>query len=256
MGSSTQYDAIGKSYDGMKKLLAAQAERPSAEKELGSLRGLRVLDLACGTGRWTRQLAAAGAAEVIGVDISTTMVEAARNDYGKHDNITYHVGDCTKPLVDASGKPLFEGQVDLVFAAWLLNYAANGAIMEVMWRTITSSLKLGGRFVGIVPNYDIDWAASNPLPEEYGFEFHKVADVNKGQWDQGAKVRMKALVEPPVEFEAYLLSKTVVEETATKAGMKDIIWHNPTYPEDDKNRELWEIYASKPHFKILTATYG
>ena len=255
MAVSTQYDTIGKSYDGMKQMLAAQAECPSAEKQLGSLVGMRVLDLACGTGRWTRHLASLGAAEVTGVDISHTMIEAACHGYGHTDNVVYHVGDCTKPLTDSEGAPLYDRQFDLVFAAWLLNYAANGSEMDNMWRTISSALRPGGRFVGVVPNYDIDWADPNALPKEYHFENTKVASVNEGQWDEGIKVRMKALVEPPVEFEAYALSKHVVEETAKRAGMKDVNWHEPVYPDDDQHRELWDLYSKTPYFKILTASF-
>jgi ubiquinone/menaquinone biosynthesis C-methylase UbiE len=44
---------------------------------LGEVRGLRVLDLACGQGLASRALAEAGAAEVIGVDSSSAMLEIA-----------------------------------------------------------------------------------------------------------------------------------------------------------------------------------
>jgi SAM-dependent methyltransferase len=53
--------------------------------------GLRVLDLACGTGRFSRHLAARSA-HVTGVDLSAQLIEIAR---GRDDHIEYLVGDAS-----------------------------------------------------------------------------------------------------------------------------------------------------------------
>jgi ubiquinone/menaquinone biosynthesis C-methylase UbiE len=59
----------------------------------------RVLDIACGEGYGTAALAEAGAASVIGVDISPETVEHARRKYG----VDARVGSATDiPLADAS----------------------------------------------------------------------------------------------------------------------------------------------------------
>lgn len=59
---------------------AAWAQRRAVERLLaaaGGVAGLRVLDLGCGTGRWSRLLAARGA-RVVGTDRSESMLAAAR----------------------------------------------------------------------------------------------------------------------------------------------------------------------------------
>lgn len=48
----------------------------------GDVKGLRLLDLACGQGLAARALAAAGAAEVVGVDSSAAMLDLARSHGG------------------------------------------------------------------------------------------------------------------------------------------------------------------------------
>ena len=68
--------------------LLALFERLLAER----LSGARVLDVACGEGYVARSLAKLGAREVIGVDISATLIRAAI-DRTDADNVSFAVGD-------------------------------------------------------------------------------------------------------------------------------------------------------------------
>jgi SAM-dependent methyltransferase len=65
--------------------------------------GQRVLDLACGSGRFTRHLARAGA-HVIGVDLSSKLIDIARS---RDADIEYHVGDAAS--VDWWDGHVFDG---------------------------------------------------------------------------------------------------------------------------------------------------
>jgi SAM-dependent methyltransferase len=64
--------------------------------------GKRVLDVACGEGYGTAFLAR-GAAQAIGVDLSSAAVEHARAAYAGLPNLEFHCAPCTRlPLPDAS----------------------------------------------------------------------------------------------------------------------------------------------------------
>src|ERR1700757_3341376 len=54
-------------------------EQPIFLSMLPDVHGLRVLDLGCGLGQLSYHIATAGAAEVVAIDISQTMLELARS---------------------------------------------------------------------------------------------------------------------------------------------------------------------------------
>src|SRR5262245_31904844 len=64
-------------------------EEPHVARLLGDVRGLAVLDVACGTGRHTVRLAEAGA-DVIGVDFSEGMLAKARQKAGTAARFIHH----------------------------------------------------------------------------------------------------------------------------------------------------------------------
>ncbi len=113
----TQYDSIADKYD---QSINTRSDReviliPSAKHYLGDLSGQRVLDLACGSGFFTRYIKEWNAEFVVGVDISGEMIELAQQQE-KQDpyGIEYIVGD-----VAQLGKI---GEFDVVFAGFLLHY--------------------------------------------------------------------------------------------------------------------------------------
>lgn len=57
--------------------------------------GGRVLDLGCGTGRWTRE-AAVVSASVVGVDHDASAIAQARLESSAHTNISYFEGDASE----------------------------------------------------------------------------------------------------------------------------------------------------------------
>lgn len=58
-----------------------RAEQHALMEVLPDVRGLGVLDLACGTGRYSRLLGERGAKSVIGLELSTEMLEGAEKAY-------------------------------------------------------------------------------------------------------------------------------------------------------------------------------
>ncbi|MFE4016199.1 class I SAM-dependent methyltransferase [Streptomyces sp. NPDC059101] len=116
--SVQQYDEIGEAFEGFKSLpLAHYAEVPGFLAMVGDVRGKSVLDLASGTGFYSREFRRRGATEVLGVDIAGEMVAAAREFEEREPlGVRYEVGDV------AELRPLGR-RLDVATAVQLLNYA-------------------------------------------------------------------------------------------------------------------------------------
>lgn len=94
--------------------------------------GERILDLGCGTGHLTAQIAGAGA-DVIGIDHSPEMVAQARAAYPEFRFQQADAADFT-----------FDTPFDAVFSNATLHWIpAQEAVIACVWR----ALKPGGRFV-------------------------------------------------------------------------------------------------------------
>lgn len=139
--SVQQYDEIGEAFEGFKSLpLARYGEVPSFLGLVGDVRGRSVLDLASGTGFYSREFKRRGAAEVLGIDISGEMVAAARRFEEREPlGVRYEVGDV------AELRPL-ERRFDIATGVQLLNYAQDIAAMVRMCRTVHRSVKPGAEF--------------------------------------------------------------------------------------------------------------
>ena len=94
--------------------------------------GERILDLGCGTGHLTNQIATAGAT-VIGVDKSKSMIEEARRLYPE---IRFEFTDATNIN--------FDQEFDAVFSNAAIHWMKDQAAVS---RCIWNALKPGGRFV-------------------------------------------------------------------------------------------------------------
>ena len=141
-----EYDDIAADYAASKQLpYRIAVEAPTLFALAGDVRGKTILDLPCGDGTYARALARRGAASVLGVDLSSGMVERARmSERAAPLGIRYQVGDA------ASLGTL--GAFDLVVACYLFNYARTATELLAFARTAAANLKPGGRLVGINDN--------------------------------------------------------------------------------------------------------
>jgi ubiquinone/menaquinone biosynthesis C-methylase UbiE len=122
---------------------------PAVRHLVGPVRGLRVLEIACGNGYLAREFARRGARRVVGVDRSNASIRLAlRRERTRPQGVRFEVGD-------ASHLRFGDGAFDLVVANMALMDIADaaGAVREA-----ARVLVPGGRFVFSIshPCFDLD----------------------------------------------------------------------------------------------------
>jgi SAM-dependent methyltransferase len=126
------YGQLGRSTQG----LAGAAEWPALRAMLPEMAGLKVVDLGCGYGwfcRWARE---AGAATVLGVDVSQKMLERAESSTNDQA-VTYARADLEHLDLPGAG-------FDLVYSSLAFHYIEN---LPGLFDTVHRALAPGGRLV-------------------------------------------------------------------------------------------------------------
>jgi SAM-dependent methyltransferase len=116
--------------------LAGAAEWPAMRALLPPMAGLRVVDLGCGFGwfcRWARE---AGAASVLGLDLSENMLARARAE--THEPAVRYA------RADLQQLELPEAAFDLAYSSLALHYVAD---LGRLLATVRRALSAGGRLV-------------------------------------------------------------------------------------------------------------
>ncbi|KAL8874689.1 MAG: hypothetical protein Q9174_000029 [Haloplaca sp. 1 TL-2023] len=264
---STQYNSIQGPYDYMRTLSIALIEHENVKDTIAPyIKNARVLELACGSGYYTYDLLRWGATSVVGVDISSTMLDEARRQGertgGSQDRakkmVKFILGDGSKPTMYDGG------EFDVVFGAWFLNYAPDRVGLTDMFRNVHMNLKPGGSFVSVTcpptSNPEASMQAElavRPPPEGSGaLYYHKLHDVADGMY-------FHAHGHTPVgdiSFDCYHLKQEVFEEAAKEAGFQGkLSWGVTSVPQrylEGKGaggasmREL-ESYLTVPNYGLL-----
>ena len=252
---STQYDDIGATYEEMRKLPGPILQDANVEAAVAPLiKGAKVLDLACGTGYYSKKFLEWGAKQVVGIDVSKGMIDAANAATTNLDRLSFHIGDCSVPV------RYTDGPFDMVFGAWLLNYASNGKELAKMFRNVSVNLESNGHFIGIAPP-----PTNNPRehceralearPAQYG---GIIVNITKDV-EEGVATHLVATMKSGiVEFDAYHLSKSVYEKSAREGGLEGSLLWRPVDSPDIRTDVLesihspsWEKYLAVPHFSTL-----
>ncbi|MBU6350613.1 MAG: class I SAM-dependent methyltransferase [Chloroflexi bacterium] len=241
-----------------------RAEAYTFQQQIGPLDGLRVLDLGCGEGFYTRQLQQRGAAAVVGVDQSPSMIALAREAEAKQPSgIQYHLADvCTlEPL----------GQFDLVVSFFMLNHARSYTELAAMCRGIAAHLKEGGRFFGFNHNLELPPAAY-PLLQQYGrthsapdplregdpitVSYGDAADCDAADCD-AADCDAADCDAAECSFVDYYLSRATYRAAFQAAGLEALQWRPPDVDPADLAREgetFWQTFLAYPSFVTLEAS--
>lgn len=128
-------DHMGPAYERYSFTKGTEQEVTALVEMLGLSPGQRVLDVGCGTGRHSRELAARGF-DVVGVDLSTRFIELADAQAGPHE--TYVVADAR----DLRFESEFDAVISLCQGAFGLT-AGPGAVDTVPVRELDEPIMAG-----------------------------------------------------------------------------------------------------------------
>lgn len=212
-----EYDDIAAEYAASKQLpFRTVVEAPTLFSLAGDVRGLTVLDLPCGDGTYSRALARRGAASVLGIDLSSAMIERARQTEQEIPlGIAYQVGDAAELGI--------VGAFDLILASYLFNYAQTRAQLLVFARTITANLKPGGRLIGMNDN-------PRTPPDRFGSyaAYGFTREIERPQ-RKGARIRYSFFKPDGTSFgfDNFWLAPQTYEEVFSEAGLTGFRFVDP-----------------------------
>jgi SAM-dependent methyltransferase len=142
-------------------------EWPALRALLPDPSGLRVLDLGCGYGWFCRWARKAGAAQVLGIDVSEKMLARARADTAADPAIAYRRADLG--VLELAGESF-----DLVYSSLALHYIAD---LDRLMAQVHHALRPGGILVfsaehpiytaPIVPQWLVDAAGGKSWPVDH-----------------------------------------------------------------------------------------
>ena len=201
----------------------------------GQLTGLKVLDLACADGFYTRRLKMANAAKAIGVDISRAMIELAQHQEDRNPQ------GCQYFRHDVREMPVLD-EFDLAVAVYLLNYAQSRDELTTFCRSVFAQLKPGGRFIGFNDN-PFNKPADYPKYLKYGF-----TKQGTGNHQEGDPIRYTFYNQNGTffQFNSYYLHPDTYAEAFAAAGFVDFQWQQPVIHPNHKGDAFWDRFLEHP----------
>ncbi|MET9478858.1 class I SAM-dependent methyltransferase [Streptomyces sp. NPDC006638] len=215
-------------------------EFPSVLGLLGDMSQLRVLDMGCGNGVYSRMLARAGAGHVLGTDASRGMIEHARDREAKDRlGINYLTG---------SLPPALAGTFDLVLGVYVLPYATTHDELTALCRSAADALRPGGRFVTLPVHPEVAYDADHYA--RYGFRLHLDPPLTDGS---PLELELSPGGGHELRVTARYWSAAALEKALADAGFGPVRWqsHRLAPAAAARPAEFWAPYLSAPHAAIL-----
>lgn len=200
---------------------------------LGDVSGKSVLDVGCGTGASTRLIGQMGAGRVVGMDISSGMLQVAQEEEQRHPlGIEYVLGDMFAPAM--------LGCFDLVSAFGSLGSSPTRDHLLKMSGMIFNNLKAGGRFVAV-------WYVPQPPQisqrlEKYGLAFSMPEPLQEGD----VFTAYTRAGDHQLALQEYYYPRTTYEWACRTAGFQTIRWHRPMVSPEGLQKfgqEFWQDFV-------------
>jgi len=245
--SDKEYEQIADKYESSFLVTPYRSyiEEYSVLKAVGNVQGLQVLDVACGTGHYSRVMRNLGATRVVGTDLSPDMVRVARQTEEQEPvgNIEYHAQD--------AGDMETLGQFDLAVAIYLFHYATSLEHLQGMCHSVARNLRPGGRFVTYTLHPDL--CREEHYYRKYRFDIFPKPDMRDGDVYSFVLMTEDGWSEP---LTIYYWSWEAMEGALRQAGLSTIKRHNlGVSPEGIERHEpgFWQDYLDCQHCVILDA---
>lgn len=236
-------DGFFEGYSGLPRSvhgLDGAPEWPSLLAMLPDMTGRSVVDLGCGFGWFCRWAAAAGAAEVLGIDLSSNMLARAAADTANTaaaDRITYEQHDLDHLELPAAG-------FDFAYSSLTLHYLTD---LDRLFATVRQSLRPGGGFVVSV-EHPICTAPTNPgfVTDDAGLTTWPV----DGYLREG--LRTTNWLAPGVVKQHRTITTYV--QSLTRAGftLTDLVEWGPS-PDQIEEVPEWDVELERPFFLLIAA---
>lgn len=241
-----QYDAIAEAYRDSKQLPFRRAiEHHTLFETLGDVAGMKVLDLACGTGFYARLLKRAGAAAVTGVDISAEMIRLAeQEEAGDPLGCSYVCSD----VADFAPEP---GAADLVVAMYLLHYAQTAEKLVRFLRVCHDALRPGGRIVGFNDNV-MHPPRGTESWSRYGIE--KIGPLTAPNEGDPIRYRLTNPDGGQVEFNNFFLRPETYDDAFRRTGFRGFRWLGVALEPGERNNPFWDDFLARPPVIAFAAT--
>lgn len=240
---ATDYNTIASDYLKTKvNPIKKYSEEYTFFLHLGDVKGKSVLDLACGDGYYTRLLRLAGAKPIIGVDISSGMIDLAQTlETQQPLDIEYRVGDAATLGVI--------GVFDVVTAVYLFQYASDETTFQQMAATIGANLKENGRFLAVTGSPTITQAHLD-AQAHYGALIEP-----QGPLQDGTPIR-NTFTTPGgvVQFTNHHWTQPTYEQVLKQVGFHTICWHSMQVSAQGITQfpdGYWQPYLEHPAITIL-----
>jgi toxoflavin synthase len=238
------YDKFADRYDQTFQLapVRTQVEAYSILRLLGDVTGQAWLDLACGTGAYSRALRRRGAHPVLGIDLSPEMIGVAQT---AEEEAPLDV----KYLVQDVGAMDDLGQFDGALGAYLLHYGTSVDHLHRMCQGISRNLRPGGRFVTYQLNPDFSRQPGYYL--RYGTDLHFDPDIAFADgYPFSFRVKVSGFESP--ELAIYYWSRQALDDALHTAGFGLIRWITPELsPEATPESEWWQDYLKQPMCMLI-----